>query len=139
MPPSHPPVIPNFLRQAVRGGTIVIHGDGNQTRDYVYVDDAVQAMMAASTAPSIDELIINVGSGTETSVRDLARLSSEYSNRSVEIIYNPRSDAGVSRMCADIKLAGEKLHYSPRVKLADGLRITLERDPLFQKRQVGDS
>lgn len=139
LPPSHPPVIPNFLRQAVRGGTIVIHGDGNQTRDYVFVDDAVRAMLAASTAPSIDELIINVGSGTETSVRDLARLSSEYSNRSVEIIYNPRSDAGVSRMCADIKLAGEKLHYSPRVKLADGLRMTLERDPLFQKRQVGDS
>jgi UDP-glucose 4-epimerase len=139
LPPSHPPVIPYFLRQAVRGGTIVIHGDGNQTRDYIYVEDVVRAMLAASTAPNIDDLIINVGSGTETSVRELARLSSEFSNRSVEVIYNPRSDAGVSRMCADIRLAGEKLHYIPRVKLVDGLRMTLERDLLFEKRQVGDT
>ena len=139
LPPSHPPVIPNFLRQAIRGGTIVVHGDGNQTRDYVFVDDVVRAMLAASTAPSIDGFIINVGSGTETSVRALARLSSELTDRSVEIIYNPRSDVGVSRMCADLTLAGEKLHYTPRVKLVDGLRLTLKRDPLFEKRQVGDT
>jgi UDP-glucose 4-epimerase len=139
LPPSHAPVIPNFIRQAVGGGTLVVHSDGSQTRDYVYVEDVVRAMLAASTAPSIDNMIINVGSGTETSVRDLARFSSELSDRSVEIIYNPRSDAGVSRMCADIRLAGEKLHYIPRVKLVDGLRMTLERDPLFEKRQVGDT
>jgi UDP-glucose 4-epimerase len=134
LPPSHPPVIPYFLRQAVRSGTIVVHGDGSQTRDYVFVDDVVSAMLAAATAPSINHSIINVGSGTETSVRALARLSKELAGSSAEIVYNPRSDAGVSRMCADLTLAGKKLHYIPRTTLTEGLRLTLERDPLFQKR-----
>jgi UDP-glucose 4-epimerase len=134
LPASHPPVIPNFLRQAVRSGTIVVHGDGSQTRDYVFVDDAVRAMVAAATAPNINDLLINVGSGTETSVRAVARLSKELTNSDAEIVYNPRSDEGVSRMCADLTLAGEKLGYTPRVTLAEGLRLTLERDLRFEKR-----
>jgi UDP-glucose 4-epimerase len=134
LPASHPPVIPNFLRQAVRSGTIVVHGDGSQTRDYVFVDDAVRAMVAAATAVSINDSVINVGSGTETSVRSLARLSKELTGSQAEIIYNPRSEAGVSRMCADLTLAGEKLGYTPRVTLAEGLRLTLERDPRFEKK-----
>jgi UDP-glucose 4-epimerase len=134
LPASHPPVIPNFLRQAVYSGTIVVHGDGSQTRDYVFVDDAVRAMVAAATAVSIDDSVINVGSGTETSVRSLARLSKELTGSQAEIIYNPRSEAGVSRMCADLTLAGEKLGYTPRVTLAEGLRLTLERDSRFGKR-----
>src|SRR5574340_1248890 len=50
LPPSHPPVVPHYLRQALRGGTLVAHGDGMQTRDYVYVDDVIAAMVAAATA-----------------------------------------------------------------------------------------
>ncbi len=134
LPPSHPPVIPNFLRQAVRGGTIVVHSDGRQTRDYVFVDDAVRSMVAAATAPEIDDLIINVGSGTETSVRALARLTTEITGSHAELVFNPRSDAGVSRMCADLTLAGKKLGYSPRVTLAEGLQLTLDQDPRFEKR-----
>ena len=132
LPPAHPPVIPNFLRQAVRGGTIVIHGDGSQTRDYVFVDDVVRAMVAAATAPGVDGLTLNVGSGTETSVRALVHLAQELTGRSAEVIYNPRSDPGVSRMRADLTLAGEKLGYTPRITLAEGLRLTLERDPRFR-------
>lgn len=134
LPASHPPVIPNFLRQAVRGGTIVVHSDGSQTRDYVFVDDAVRAMVAAATAPEINELTINVGSGTETSIRAVARLAMELTESHAEIVHNPRSDAGVSRMCADLTLAGQRLSYTPRVSLADGLRITIDRDPRFKKR-----
>ena len=68
LPASHPPVIPNYLRQATRGGTLVIHGDGAQTRDYVYLDDVVSAMMAAATAPNVNHLVVNIGSGAETSL-----------------------------------------------------------------------
>jgi UDP-glucose 4-epimerase len=133
LPPAHPPVIPYFLRQAVRGGTIVIHGDGSQTRDYVFVDDVVRAMVAASTAPDVNGLTINVGSGIETSVRALARLAQELTGHAAEIIYNPRSDSGVSRMRADLTLAAEKLGYTPSVTLAEGLRLTLERDKRFRE------
>jgi UDP-glucose 4-epimerase len=133
LPPSHPPVIPNFLRQAMRGGTIVMHSEGSQTRDYVYLDDVVSAMIAAATAPGISHLVINIGSGTETSIRDLVRLVLEVTGTKTEIIANPRTDPGVSRMCADISLAREKLGYQPRISLADGLRLTVERDLRFRR------
>src|SRR5512137_270677 len=133
LPPAHPPVIPFMLKQAMRGGTIIIHGDGTQTRDYVYVEDVVSAMVAASTAPGLDNLVINVGSGTEVTARDLASLVIQVTGGRAEIVYNPRTDPGVSRMCADLTLAKNKLSYQPRFSLAEGLKLTLDRDPRFRK------
>jgi UDP-glucose 4-epimerase len=133
LPPSHPPVIANFLRQAVRGGTLIIHGNGNQMRDYVFLDDVISAMVAAATAPDLNNLVINVGSGAETSVRELANLVLEITRSKAEIVYNPRTEPGVSRLCADLSLAREKLGYQPRVALVDGLRLTLERDPRLRE------
>ena len=132
LPPSHPPVIPNFLRQAVRGGTLVMHGDGSQTRDYVFVDDVVNTMIAAATAPNIDNLIINIGSGRETSINELVQLVMEVTGTKIEVISNHKNDPGVSRMCADLTLARQMLGYKPHFTLAEGLRLTIERDPRFQ-------
>lgn len=128
LPASHPPVIPNFLRQAYRGGTLVMHNTGHQTRDYIYVDDVVRAMTAAATTADISNQVINVGTGTETSVRELVRLVIEITGRKAEVIENPQTNPGVARMCADVSLAREKLGYQPRVSLAEGLRLTLELD-----------
>ncbi len=128
IPPVHTPVIPSFLRQAWENGTIVVHGDGNQTRDYVYVDDVVAAMVSAATAPDVNNLTINVGSGTETSIRELARLAIEVTGGHPEVVYNPRNEGGLSRLCADIHLAQERLGYEPRVPLVEGLTRTLQRD-----------
>lgn len=133
LPPSHPPVIPNFLRQAVRSGTLVVHNQGVQTRDYVFVDDVVRAMTAAATAPDISHSIINIGSGNETSIRELVRLVKEITGSHSEVIYNPQTDPGVSRMCANLTEARQKLGYQPRIGLQEGLRLTLERDPLFNR------
>jgi UDP-glucose 4-epimerase len=132
LPPSHPPVVPHFLRQAQRGGTLVVHGDGTQTRDYVYVDDVVSAMVAASTAPNVNGLVINVGSGIETSIRELVKKVSQVTGREVDSLYNAITPGGVSRMCADLSLAAQKLNYRSSIKLDDGLRLTLGRDPRFQ-------
>lgn len=132
LPPSHPPVIPNFMKQAIGNGTLVVHGSGEQTRDYVFVDDVVDAMIAAATAPTVNTRVINVGSGTETSVRELAHLIADVTESDAEIIYNPRSDSGVNRMCADLTLAKEKLGYEPKVSLEEGLRLTIKRDQRFQ-------
>jgi len=132
LPASHPPVIPSFLRQVIRGGSIVIHGKGTQTRDYVFVDDVVEAMVATSTAPGLDNLVINVGIGKETNIRELIEAMIEATGKTAEVIENPRTDPGVSRMCADLSLAREKLGYQPRVSLPEGLRLTVERDPRFK-------
>jgi UDP-glucose 4-epimerase len=132
LPASHPPVVPHFLRQALRGGTVVVHGDGEQTRDYVYVDDVVSAMVAAATAPKINGLVINVGSGRETSIRELVRKVGDVVGRDVDVLYNVTTSGGVSRMRADLTLAAKKLNYKPSIKLDEGLRLTLRRDPRFQ-------
>ena len=132
LPPSHPPVVPYFLRQAQRSGSLVVHADGNQTRDYVYVDDVVSALVAASTAPNLDGLVINVGSGRQTSVRDLVKTVIEVTGSKAEVIYNPKTSPGVSLMCADLTLAAQKLNYKPSISLEDGLRLTMQRDPRFR-------
>ena len=132
LPPAYPPVIANFLYQAVRGGTLVVHGDGSQTRDFVYVDDVVQALVAAATAPAAAYQTINVGSGVETSVLTLARRIVELTGNRAQIIFNPRGHGGVPRMRADLQRAQRLLRYAPQYGLEDGLRATLERDPRFQ-------
>lgn len=133
LPPSHPPVIPFFLRQATRGSSLVIHGKGEQTRDYVFVDDVVAAMIAASTAPGLDDLVINIGSGVGTSVNELARQIMEVTRANAEVIQNPKTSPGVSLMAADLSLAREKLGYQPHFSLEEGLRLTLERDQRYKK------
>ena len=128
LPPVHAPVIPNFLRQSAQNGTLIINGDGNQTRDYVYRNDAVDAMVASATAPDINQHTINVGSGVETSVRDLVDLVQNVTGAKPEVMYNPRNDRGPAHMCADISLAKEKLGYVPKTSLESGLKLTYERD-----------
>ena len=131
LPPSHPPVVPHYLRQALRGGTLVAHGDGSQTRDYIYVDDVIAAMVAAATAPRIDGLVINVGSGQECSVRDLVKSVLSVTGSRANVVYNAQSSGGVSRMRADLARAREKLRFQPSIALEEGLRLTLQRDPRF--------
>jgi len=132
LPASHPPVVPHYLKQAIRGGTLVAHGDGGQTRDYVYVDDVISALVAAATAPNINGLVINVGSGVETSIRDLIKSVLDVTGGKAEVIYNAQTSGGVSRMRADLTLAQEKLSYRPSIKLDDGLRLTIKRDARFK-------
>jgi UDP-glucose 4-epimerase len=132
MPASNPPVVPYFLRQAVRNGTLVINGDGNQTRDYVYVDDVVSAMVAAATAPNLNGMVINIGSGEETSIRSLANLVLKVTGSQTNTIYNAQTSGGVSRLCANISLAAQKLNYGPSVSLEDGLRLCLQMDVRYK-------
>jgi UDP-glucose 4-epimerase len=131
LPPSHPPVVPRFLSQGQQGGSLVIFGGGGQTRDFVYVEDVVDALMAAATASDVDRRIINVGSGQETSINELAALVASAVEREVEVLHSPAESGGVGRLCADISAARQLLDYDPEVGLAKGLRMTLERDPKF--------
>lgn len=132
LPPAHPPVVPYLLRQAVKGGTLMVNSDGSQTRDFVYLDNVVSGMVAAATAPNINGLVINIGSGEETSILDLARLVLNITGSSSNIVTSAQISGGVSRMCANIALAEKRLNYKPSISLEDGLRLTLQRDPRFR-------
>ncbi len=130
---TNAPVIPTFLRQAATKGTVVIHGDGEKTRDFVYVDDVVEALIEASKMKKTDELIINIGSGIETKVNEVLNLACKITEKKPEVVYNQKRVGGPDRMCADLTLAHEKLNYEPKVMLEDGMRMTFEKDERLRK------
>jgi UDP-glucose 4-epimerase len=132
LPAAHPPVIPHFLRETARNGSLVIHGKGLQTRDFVFIDDVVEAMVASATAPSINRQVINIGSGQETTIRSLAQHVIEAVGSGADWIYMEDQDPGPSRMCADISLAKDKLGYQPKVSLQEGLSLMISKDERFQ-------
>jgi UDP-glucose 4-epimerase len=134
LPAVHSPVIPLFLQQALGNGSLVIHGNGEQTRDFVYVDDVVDALVRAATAPNVDRRVINVGSGIETSINDLVRLVGEATGHDPEPLYVAGQSAGVSRMYADLTRARDLLGYKPKVFLQEGLRRFLAEDERFAVR-----
>lgn len=134
LPADHPPVIPNFLKQAAKGGSLIIHNSGSQTRDFVYLDDVVNALVRAGTATGVDGTTINIGSGKESSVIELVQNVVELTGADTETIYNHKATGGVSRMRADITLASKLLGYQPKFELAEGLARTLELDPRFKSR-----
>lgn len=130
--PAHPPVVPQFLKQALGGGSLVVFGGGEQTRDFVYVDDVVEALVVAATASDVDRQVINIGSGVEVSVNALLATVERVVGKSVSVIYNTDQSGGVSRLCGDITLARRLLAFEPQVGLEAGLRRTVELDPQFQ-------
>ncbi len=131
LPPAHAPAIPQFLKQALGGGSLVVYGNGRQTRDFVYVTDVVDALQAAATANEVNRLVINIGSGTEISINEMVEKVAEASATSPHILHSSAESGGVSRLVADIRLAQEKLGFRPRVPLEDGLRRILAQDPQF--------
>lgn len=133
LPPSHGSVVPRFLRQAIAGGSVVVFGEGQQTRDFIYLDDAVEALVRAGMAGEIKREIINIGSGTETSIWQLVDAIEAATGQEAHRLYNAERSGGVSRLVADISRARELLAFQPRTDLVAGLRLMLEQDPTFAR------
>lgn len=133
LPPRHPPVVPQLLKQSLAGGSLVIFGDGTQTRDFVYVDDVIDALVAASSAAPkrVDREIINIGSGRELMINDLVKHIEQAIDKKVSPLHNATEGGGVQRLYADIAKAKRLLNFNPRVSIEKGLRLTLKHDPLF--------
>ena len=132
LPPSHPPVIPQLLRQAQSGGSLVIFGDGRQTRDFVYVDDVVNALIAASTASDVNRAVINIGSGQEISINELADLIADITGKRINVLHNHEQSGGVSRLVANVQRARQLLNWTPNTSLSEGLSWTLMQDARFR-------
>jgi UDP-glucose 4-epimerase len=131
IPVSHAPVVPQFLRAATSGGSLVIYGDGHQSRDFVYVADVVEAMVAAATTENVNRQVFNIGSGRETSIIRLIETIEQVTGRSANRIWNRDKTGGVRRLVANVGHARELLGFKPQVTLAEGLRHILESDPRF--------
>jgi UDP-glucose 4-epimerase len=117
-------VIAVFGRQMLAGETPIINGDGNQTRDFVFVDDAVHSFaLAAERGPGS---VINIGTGLETSVNRLYQFLAEITGFGGEPMFGPMPDGEVRRAALDVGLADRELGWRPWTQLEDGLRQTVE-------------
>jgi UDP-glucose 4-epimerase len=133
LPPSHPPVIPQFVTQVLGRGSVMVNGNGEQTRDFVYIDDVVEALISAGQAPNVDRQVINVGSGVETSMNQLIAKIGALCGEKPSILHKLEESSGVARLFADLSKARALLRYNPRISLDTGLRRLLEQDPRFQR------
>lgn len=119
-------VIPKFLVRAMNGLPPLVFGDGTQTRDFTYVDDTARGIAAAAAAPGAVGATINIGSGSETAVGDLAALVLVVAGRT-DIVPEHRPDrpGDILRLLADASLATELLGWRPTVDLEAGIRALL--------------
>lgn len=136
IPPVHAPVVPHFLRNVLNGASVVVHGNGQQTRDFVYIEDVVDALIAAATTPEVDRKVINIGSGQETSIHTLITTLGQVTQRQPEVIYNPQEGGGIARLVAHLGTAQRLLDYQAKVSLFQGLKRLLTEDPRFARRSL---
>jgi len=132
LPISHAPVVPRFMQQAATGGSIVLFGNGAQSRDFVYVTDVVNAMISAATAQKVNRQVINIGSGVETTIDELVTEIEKVTGKSVNRLLNREKTGGVPRLVADISRARSLLDFEPVVSLPEGLERMLQEDKRFQ-------
>jgi UDP-glucose 4-epimerase len=120
-------VIPLFIKSILSGQRPTIYGDGQQTRDFAYVENVVQANLKAAAAPrEAAGRVFNVGNGRSTSLIDLLRTLNEIMGGKIEPIFAPARAGDVRDSLADISLARKILGYEPTIDLAAGLRPTVE-------------
>src|SRR5262249_16329975 len=116
-------VVSIFLERFARGDETVIFGDGAQTRDFVFVGDVVDALLAAVGHAGG---IFNVGTGEETSLLQLHRLCAKVAGIDAEPRFEPARLGDARRSVLDVSHAAEELGWRPRVSLEEGLRRTWE-------------
>ncbi|MBA3854897.1 MAG: UDP-glucose 4-epimerase [Gemmatimonas sp.] len=124
-------VVAIFCQRLLAGQPLTVFGDGGQTRDYVYVGDVARAhVLAAAHAPipagRVDERGINLGTGRETSVVDLAQALMRAAGREVPLQHAPARPGEQRRSVVSIAKAGAVLGWTPEVGLEDGLARTFQ-------------
>jgi UDP-glucose 4-epimerase len=118
-------VLPIVIGNALRGEPVHIFGDGEQTRDFIFVSDTADAAIRIYETPATRGRIVNVASGHETSINALVRELFEALGISVPIIHEDPRPGDVRRHCGGIELARELFAYEPRTSLLEGLTETV--------------
>lgn len=126
MHPNDGRVVSNFIIQALKGEDITIYGDGKQTRSFCYCDDLISGMIALMD--SSDEFIgpVNIGNPKEFTMLELAQNVLELTKSKSKIIFLPLPQDDPKQRQPDISLAKQKLNWTPKVELRDGLNKTIE-------------
>ena len=109
-----------FIKAILNGEEIVVYGDGNQSRDFTFVDDVVEANILAMDADAVGE-VFNIGGGSRVTVNQTIEMLKKTIGNSVEVKYIRAQKGDVKHTAADITNAKEVLGYNPKVKLDEGL------------------
>ncbi len=128
-PKMHPDdgrVVSSFILQALRNEPITIFGDGSQTRSFCYVDDLVEGLILMMNGPDSFTGPVNLGNPREHEIRELAEIILRLTGSASRIEYHPLPQDDPRRRKPDIRLAEEKLGWSPRVELEEGLTKTID-------------
>lgn len=118
-------VISRFVTAALEGRRPTVYGDGEQSRDFTYVDNVVNANVLACTAERVEGLVFNVGTGERHSLNELLRNLSKIVGNDLNPDYTNRRAGDVLHSLANIERAQQLLGYQPRVRFAEGLRRTV--------------
>jgi len=119
-------VLAKFCSAFLEDTQPVVFGDGEQTRDFTYVENAVQANLLACEAPSVSGKVFNVGVGGRVSLNEVVRVLGKISGKTLETKYEPPRDGDIRDSQADISQARELLGYEPHVSFEEGLSRTYE-------------
>ncbi len=119
-------VVPRFVQACLSGRPPAIHGDGGQTRDFTFVDDAVAATLLAADAEKASGRVVNVGGGRRVSILELWQTLLRVTGRRLEATHEAERPGDVRDSLADLSQAAELLGYAPVVDLDEGLRRTVE-------------
>jgi len=114
-------VINKFARQALSSGRVVVYGDGEQTRDYVNVKDAVRAVLLAVEKGAVGEPL-NVGTGVETPLNDVVKMLENALNVRIAIERGPPVKGELRYVCADTARAKERMGFEASISLEEGIR-----------------
>ncbi len=118
-------VIPRFIDRMVRGLPPIVYGDGLQSRDFTYIENVVDANLAAADAPADCSAVFNVGAGERTSLLELAEQINRLLGSALAPDHQPPRAGDVRHSQASIDAIRETLGYVPRVSLAEGLGRTV--------------
>jgi UDP-glucose 4-epimerase len=119
-------VVPRFIAAIGSGEPVPVYGDGEQSRDFTFVDNVVAANLLAAEAAAAVGSIVNVATGTQASVNELAETIGELVGRPVEKEYLPPRTGDIRDSWADVGAARRLLGYEPHVDLREGLRLAIE-------------
>ncbi|MCR5251980.1 MAG: GDP-mannose 4,6-dehydratase [Lachnospiraceae bacterium] len=119
-------IIPATARRIKEGAMPIVEGDGEQTRDFIFVGDTVRALILAYEKESSRGEIINLGSGKDISINRLLQGICDYYGYSGDWEHRPARTSDVRKLCADAKKARELLGFEPEVEFEEGIRITLD-------------
>jgi len=125
MHPSDGRVVSNFIIQALRGESVTIYGNGSQTRSFCYVDDTVEGFIRLMDSPDECTGPINLGNPDEFSIKELAEHVVSLTGSKSEIVCKPLPEDDPKQRCPDISLAKEKLGWTPKIPLEQGLIKTI--------------